>query len=238
MKQKIIILNIAIFLLTACGNKKNQKSGLAKNYFQQSLIAAEKNKREALALIDKSLEADPTPRSYALKAMLLYQIGHYQESLILFEKVINEKATPPALKTDAYNNYACNLLMVGQNQKAKKVWLDLTENRHYLSPEVAWFNLGHLELLEFTSQPKKAKLDPKDQEKLGLAINYFKNAVQINGDYIDAFYYLSIALIYLERLHEARQVLIQVVGIMPEHENAQKLLQELSQKIKAAQNKK
>lgn len=237
MKQKIIILNVALLLLTACGNKKNQKAALAKNYFQQSLIAAEKNKREALALIDKSLDADPMPRSYALKAMLLYQIGHYQESLGLFEKVINEKATPSHLKTDAYNNYACNLLMVGQTEKAKKTWLDLTNNRYYLSPEVAWFNLGHLELLEFTQQPRQGELSKAEQEKLILAANYFKNAVQINSDYIDGYYYLSIALIYLERLHEAKQALIQIIGIMPEHENAQKLMQDLNQKIKAVHHK-
>jgi tetratricopeptide (TPR) repeat protein len=237
MKQKFIILNATLFLLTACANKKNQKAGLAKNYFQQSLIAAEKNKREALALIDKSIDADPTPRSYALKAMLLYQIGHYQESLVLFEKVINEKATPASLKTDAYNNYACNLLMVGQAEKAKKIWLDLTQNRHYLSPEVAWFNLGHLELLEVTSQPKKTVLDKNDHEKLTVATNYFKNSIQINSDYIDAYYYLSIALIYLEHFAEAKQTLIQVVAIMPEHENAQKLLQELNNKLKSLHSK-
>jgi len=238
MKQKFIILNTALFLLTACGNKKNQKAALAKNYFQQSLIAAEKNKREALALIDKSLDIDPTPRSYALKAMLLYQIGHYKESLILFEKVINEKATPAHLKTDAYNNYACNLLMLGDSEKAKKTWLDLTENRHYLSPEVAWFNIGHLELLEFTSQPKKELLNKADQEKLALAANYFKNAIRINSDYIDAYYYLAVALIYLDYLVEAKQNLIQIIGIMPEHESAQKLLQNLNQKIKAIHHKK
>ncbi len=237
-----MIVSICVLLLTACGNKKKLNNNLAKNYYQQSLVAAEKNKREALALVDKSIKIDPTPRAYALKATLLYQIGDYRESLKLFEKVIHERAASVHLKTDVSNNYACNLLVLGQTEKAKQTWFDLTNNRHYLSPEVAWFNLG---LLEYSLVPEKKNLTPKEKNQLQAAEQYFRKAVKINQDYIDSYYYLVLTLIRLERLAEAKQTLIQVIGIMPEHQNAQNLLllinkleKQAAQKPKPAAKKK
>lgn len=221
MKQNFILMTIALCLLTAC-NKKKTNSTVAKNYFQQSLAAAEKNKREALALVDQSIDAEPTPRALALKATLLYQTGNYQESLTLFEKLMNDKSTPAHLKTDVSNNYACNLLAVGKTEKAKKIWLDLTTNRYYLSPEVAWFNLGLLDLASTPEQP--LPLPQADQKKLEQAEMYFRKAVKINQDYLDGYFYLSITLIRLNKLDEAKQELIHVIGIMPEHQNAQNLL--------------
>lgn len=221
MKQNFIILSIILSFLTAC-NKKKTNSTVAKNYFQQSLMAVEKNKREALALIDQSIDAEPTPRAYALKATLLYQTGNYQESLALFEKLMHDKSTPVHLKTDVSNNYACNLLAVGKIEKAKKIWLDLTTNRYYLSPEVAWFNLGLLELASVPERPQP--LPEAEQKQLEKAEMYFRKAVKINQDYLDGYFYLSITLIRLNKLDEAKQELINVIGIMPEHQNAQNLL--------------
>ena len=232
MKQKFIIIQLTLILLTAC-NKKKPNNNLAKNYFQQSLVAAEKNKREALVLIDQSINADPTPRAYALKATLLYQIGNYQESLALFEKLMNNKSTPVHLKTDISNNYACNLLAVGQIEKAKKIWLDLTTDRYYLSPEVAWFNLGLLELASVPQDP--SPLSPENRKKLESAEIFFRKATKLNQDYLDSYFYLSIVLARLDKLEEAKQELIQVVGIMPEHKNAQDLLLSLD-KLKQRAN--
>ena len=222
MKQKIIIVNLACcLLLVACG-KKRPNSSLAKNYFQQSLIAAEKNKREALVLIEQSIKTEPTPRAYALKATLLYQIGEYQESLKLFENIVNDKSTPIYLKTDVSNNFACNLLALGQIDKAEAVWQNLAEDRHYLSPEVAWFNLGLLELARVPE--KQTTLTKKEKSHLEKAETYFRKANKINQDYIDSYYYLTLALIRLNRLDEAKQEVVQIIGIMPEHKNAKNLL--------------
>lgn len=221
MKKNFIIITILICFLTAC-NKKKTNSTVAKNYFQQSLVAAEKNKREALALVDQSIAAEQTPRAYALKATLLYQTGNYQESLRLFEKLMQDKSTPAHLKTDVSNNYACNLLAVGKNEKAKEIWLGLTTNRYYLSPEVAWFNLGLLELASVPERP--LPLLEEEQKQLEQAEVYFRKAVKINQDYLDGYFYLSITLIRLNKLDEAKQELIHVIGIMPEHQNAQNLL--------------
>lgn len=237
MKQNFIIITISLLFLTGCAKKKTTNSTLAKNYFQQSLIAAERNKREALVLIDQSLNIDPTPRAYALKATLLYQIGEYQDSLKLFEKVINEKSASATLKTDVYNNYACNLIMVGDTAKAKQTWLELANNRHYLSPEVAWFNLG---LLECSSVAEKKELTKAEKNKLELALSYFRKATKINNDYIDCYYYISLTLIRLNQLEQAKQELIHVVGIMPEHQNAQNLLvyiDKLKQQVQKNTNK-
>lgn len=226
MKQKFIILNLLCFLLGAC-TKKPKNNHLAKNYFQQSVLAAEKNKREALSLVEQSLKLDPTPRAYALKATLLYQIGKYEESLSLFEKVIKEKSTPLHLKADVSNNYACNLLVLGQIDKAKDVWLELTDNRYYISPEVAWFNLGLLDFGSIPNQP--GTLSKPNKLKLEQAVNYFKKAIKLNTDYIDSYYYLSLALVRLNRLEEAKESLIQIIGIMPEHQGAQNLMKAINQ---------
>lgn len=222
MKHYLVIINLILCLtLSNCAKKNVTNINLAKNYYQQSLEAAEKNKREALVLIDKSLQLDPTPRSYALKATLLYQINNYQESLSLFEKVINDKNAPTTLKMDISNNYACNLLVLGETDKARSIWLDLTSNRFYLSPEVAWFNLG---LLEFATVPQNTKPNPTEIEQLQKAAAYFKKAIHASHDYIDAYFYLAITLIQLEEFDDAKNQLVEIIGIMPEHKRAMELL--------------
>lgn len=228
MKRYLAIIGwLSCICLTSCSKKKGENP-LAKNYYQQSLIAAEKNKREALVLIDKSISIEPTPRAYALKATLLHQINKYPESLELFEKVLQDPAAPATLKTDVSNNYACTLIALGQPEKAQEIWLGLTEDRFYLSPEVAWFNLG---LLQLNGISQSATLSKKDTDQLEKAVTYFNKALKLNNDYIDCYYYLSLILIRLKRFEEAKQNLIQIVGLMPEHENAKELLHSID-KIK------
>lgn len=229
MKHKLIAANIILIVfLTSCAKKTN-KVALAKNYYEQGLVASEKNNREALVLVDKSLSTNPTDRAYALKATLLYQIGKYKESLKYFEKVLSNKKAGKTLKADVSNNYACNLLVLNKKDAARKVWIELTSDRFYLSPEVAWFNLGLLILSNISDKEKYSKIDIA---KLREATIYFKKAIKLNQDYVDSYYYLSLVLIKLGKIEEARQELIQVVGIMPEHETAQALLKQLEQKSK------
>ncbi len=217
-----ITLLTCSLMLVACVGRKKPNPNLAKNLYQQSLVASEKNKREALVLIDQSLAIEPTSRAYALKATLLYQIGEYQESLKIFEKVIQDRSTPAPLKADVSNNYACTLLAIGQIEQARQTWLKLAENRFYLSPEVAWFNLGLLEL--GNSSKKKA-----NKGQLAQAEVYFKKALKINPDYIDAHYYLAQTLILLNRKQEAKDCLAQIIGTMPEHQAAKQMMHKLNQ---------
>ena len=226
MKCKLVNTNLAICLiLTAC-TKNGQRIAQAKNFYQQSLIASESNNREALILVDKSLELDHAPRAQALKATLLYQIGQYQNSLKLFEQIRQNSRTPKTLLADISNNYACNLLAVGNIAQASQVWLELTQNRFYLSPEVAWFNLG---LLTYSQIPEKPKYDLNEINLLQQAGRDFQQAIKLNSDYIDSLLYLSLTLIRLQRYEEARQDLIQIIGIMPDHTQAKQLLKQLSQ---------
>lgn len=219
----ILLANVGCLLITGCAKKKFNSS-LAHNYYQQSVEVSEKNKREALVLIDKSIDLDPAPKAYALKATLLYQINSYQESLKLFEKVLNDRHAPATLKTDISNNYACNLLALGKTEQAQKIWLELTENRFYLSPEVAWFNLG---LLEYGTVPPNQNLNSQETARLEKAIAYFKKAIHTNQDYIDAYFILSLALVRLNRLDDAKHQLIQLIGIMPDHDNAKELIKKI-----------
>jgi tetratricopeptide (TPR) repeat protein len=227
MKYKFLNTNLAVgLILTGC-TKNSQRIAHAKNLYQQSLVAAEKNQREALILVDKSLELDQTPQSMALKATLLYQIGSYQESLKLFEQIRQHPRASKTLLADISNNYACNLLAVGNLAKAREVWLELTQNRFYLSPEVAWFNLG---LLAYSQVPQKKKYSPSEINLLQQAGRDFGQALKLNTDYIDCLFYLSLTLMRLQRYEEAQQSLVQIIGIMPEHTQAHELLKQLEKK--------
>ncbi len=215
------ILLLLSCILTGCTAKKD-RSNLANNYYHQALEAAEKNPREALDLLEKSLAEQVIPRALIFKATLLYQTKEYTESLALFEKIIKDKSYPETLQTDALNNYACLLINMGKLNQAEKVWQQLINNKHYLSPEVAWFNIGLLNL---------------NRKAFNKAAHAFNSAIRIANDYIDAYYYLTITLMEMGEWELARKTIMELIGQMPEHQAALELLEQLNQKLKSKRPK-
>ncbi|HLB40930.1 MAG TPA: tetratricopeptide repeat protein [Candidatus Babeliales bacterium] len=207
------LLIISLVGLSGCGQRRSPKSSLAYNYYHQALVAAEKNPREALDLIEKSLLEQTLPRALVFKATLLFQVEKYLESVTLFEKIISDKRIPPTLKTDAKNNYACVLVALGKLAAAEELWRSLTADRHYLSPEVAWLNIGLLKL---------------NQQDYRAAAQAFNQALRIANDYVDAYYYLALVLTRLHEWQTARQTLHNLLNIVPDHAAAQKLLSEIN----------
>ncbi len=227
MKFKYIFFIIIIFIFTSCYKKKNNQ--LAKNYYEQSLVEAEeKNFKKALQLVDKSLSESPTPQAYALKATLFYQINEFQESVSLFKKIIRDKETPSTMKADIMNNYSCALLALGKKEEAKDNWKILTKDKNYLSPEVAWFNLG---LLEFYEASEKGFIPELAKDKLLNALRNFTNAISIATEYIDAYFYLGLTYLKLKDYAKAKEVVINLITKEPKHEAANLLLDEINKEI-------
>ncbi len=216
-KKFILLILTSLALFSGCASKKKSNSNLAYNYYHQALVAVEKNPREALNLINKSLDNYVIPRAKVFKATLLFQIEEYQESLNLFEIIINDKNTPEALRADALNNYACALQASDKLDQAETVWKNLTTNKHYISPELASLNLGLLNL-------KKNNL--KD------SINFFNKAIKISPDYIDAYYWLTIVLIKLKEWKPANKIVKELLSLAPEHDKAKDLLNEINKNLK------
>ena len=218
MKLKPIYL-ILLFLVASCAKKTNYL--LSKNLYEQSLLESKnKNFNRALQLVNEAIAKYKNPQAEAQKAILLYQLGKYNESMALFKTLIKDAKISPTIKTDIQNNYACTLLNLNKVSEAKEIWLNLTTQTNYLSPEVAWYNIGLLELLE-----SKKLIDPK--KALIEAENAFINALKISKEYIDAQFYLAITQIMLDKKEAARKNLIELITSTPEHTSAQAVLNSL-----------
>lgn len=205
----ILFFSILV-LIPGCKQQKKRSKPLATNFFEQSSLEAEEQHfKQALQLVNKSIAVQPTPQALAHKATLLYQLNDFTGSLALFEKTINQKNTPDALRADIKNNYACVLNQLGQKDKARQLWEELTTDTHYLTPEVAYFNLGLLALVQ--ADVKKAE-------------EHLMQATEAAPDYVDAFFYLAVTQIRLGKLQQAQEYLKTILSFAPEHAAAQELL--------------
>ncbi len=207
-------------LLAGCASKQNHR--LSKSLYDQSLFEfKQKNYKKSLQLINDALEKYKSPQALSHKAILLYQLNKHNESLQIFKQLIKDPKIPPSLKPDILNNYACTLLSLNKPEQAKKIWLDLTIDSNYLSPEVAWHNIGMLELLESKKTSSNKTGHYTEAEKA------FTEATNISKEYIDALFYLAITKIMLGKTALARQTLIELVTIAPEHTTAKDILTRL-----------
>ena len=78
---------------------------------------------------------------------------------------------------------------MNQLQEAQNIWQNLTNNKYYSTPEVAYFNLG---FQEFRAQNF---LEAK---------NYLAKSIEIQPSYTDARWYLTLTLYYLKDYQEAK----------------------------------
>lgn len=232
MQKKFLLI---IPFLFSCAKKPANKS-LALDYVKEASVEAQAgNYQKALYLADQAYAINPAAHILALKATLLYQLKHFQESLKLFKKIIDDKNTPKQVRADVMNNYACNLLCLNKVEEAKKIWQELTLNKDYLSPEVAWFNLG---LIEF-SDALQAKTAEEETKKLQANIRFaramqnFQQAISIAQHYIDAYYYLALCQEQLQQFTAARESLLFILSTVPQHTAASALLERIDKKIQA-----
>ncbi len=197
-------------LLAGCGGPK--KLPKDETFYKQSLNATHQHQlSEALRLIDAAIARKPLPHYRAYKATLLYQQHSYQASIELFEQLLQNTSTPLAMRGDIMNNYACALNQMGQHEEAQHLWQQLTTQNDYLTPEVAWFNLGMraVETREWT-----------------LAIQCFNRAILMVPDYVDALFYRATAQKELGQYSKSIASLRTLLSIVPSHAEARRVLAE------------
>lgn len=228
---------LSIPLLFACAKKEPNKS-LATDYLKEASAEAQAgNYQKALYLAEQAYKIHSTPQIAAFKATLLYQLKHFSESLKLFKKIIDDTKTPRQVRADVMNNYACTLLCLNRVEEAKNIWTSLTLDKDYLSPEVAWFNLG---LLDFSDALRAQQAD--EQHKKLAAKTYFaqagakfKRAVEIACHYIDSYYYLALCQEQLQQYDLAKETLLVILSKYPDHDAATRLLERLDKEIEQQQ---
>lgn len=240
MKLKYLHL-ILLTLIFGCAKQKKSQPDVALNYIKEASVESEAgNFQKALELTNKAYALDPSPKVGALKATLLYQLQRFEESSNLFKKIIDDSRTPAHTKSDVKNNYACTLLCLNKKEEAKMIWRDLAFDKNYLSPEVAWFNLGLLEFSDGMMELKELDKNKKAHSKVHFhnASKFFEKAVDIASNYIDAYFYLAVCSFQLEELQEARDNLLIILSKIPEHKPAQDFLTKVNEEIaKIKQNK-
>lgn len=210
-------------VVTLGGCRQTKNIALAKNFYDQSLLESNHlNYKRSLQIINESLKLSENPESLAHKAFLLYQLEKFNEAIEIYKKLSKDKKIPSPLKTDVLNNYACSLIQLKRHEEASMVWRELTNDPNYLSPEVAWYNLGHLELIESKSSQEKNAHYKK-------ALHHFAKAIEISREYTDAIFYLAITQIMLGELSEAKHTLIDLISSFPNHKAARNVLEHLTE---------
>lgn len=183
--HKLILCSL--LLLSAC--KKNPKNTETLYYQQALLEIKDGNHHKAINLLEQTLKRNPENiKAAALQGNLFYLEKNYQEAEKVYRQAIS-KCKDEALKTDILNNLACTLVILNQLQEAQNIWQNLTNNKYYSTPEVAYFNLG---FQEFRAQNF---LEAK---------NYLAKSIEIQPSYTDARWYLTLTLYYLKDYQEAK----------------------------------
>ena len=245
MKKELVFL---LVFLGGCGGSLHKKKQRALNHYRQASLEIRNYQNEnninalhkALNEIDKALEEHATAQSRGLKGTILLQLGavnqnaqFIKDSIPYFEAIMKDRYAPKARKADAQNNYATALYQLGKNEEALKTWNSLTTNPHYISPEVAFFNLGYAQLNDAL---RAAYQEPKQSKEiidkyLEQAASYFRQALAVSKEYIDALFFLARTQTSLNQLEDARNSILTILTINPEHELAKEWLKRIEKSI-------
>jgi tetratricopeptide (TPR) repeat protein len=217
MKQNLyVVYLIIIFFLSGCARpKKNKVTALVQ---QASVEAASENFQRALELTTAACELDPEVRYQAMRGTLLYQVGRYQEAVDLLESLLKNISLKKSMRADIMNNLASGYSRLGQQEKALELWQELTSNSAYITPEVAWCNIGLVNL-------DRAQRALYDKDAYRQALVAFKKALSVSHEYIDALYYAGYTAYAMHDYQQSIIFLEQLIRLAPEHGVAQQLLQ-------------
>jgi tetratricopeptide (TPR) repeat protein len=229
MKKNFVLATL--ITLTGCGGSMHKNHQLARNFFTQASLEVnnyqQKNDsnalRKALNDIDQSLTLHCTPRAQGLKATILYQLGKLEESKKIFEELLLDKTISKAKRADALNNYATVLYQLGQEEEAHRIWHELINNPHYVSPELAHFNLGYTCLNEAAKGHAQQKPDDAKQ-RLEESLVHFRHALAISREYVDALFFMGQAHLALNQYEQARDCYSTILAINPEHQTSLQML--------------
>lgn len=241
--QSLLYIGLLALALASCGGSRYKKRQTALNHYKQASLEVKdfQDKHDFSALhkaldnIDKSLAVYETANARALKGTILLQLGYLDESITIFERIVSEKSTPKAKRADAQNNLATALYQHGNNKRALALWHELAHNAHYISPEVAYYNLGYAMLNEACKAAQQNDSAARSTH-LQQAAQYFTNAIAVSREFIDAHFYLANTLLALNQPDSAREHLLTILTINPDHAPAQKMLDYLAKLLAQSPN--
>jgi tetratricopeptide (TPR) repeat protein len=208
--HNLLILLLIIF--AGCGKKKDAK--LANTYFKlafNDLADASKTNatyQNALQHINQALTLANKPEYLALKGTILMQLGHLQASHECFKQALTLPIEDNGLREQILNNQACLFALSGNTDQARAVWQELSASPDYTTPEVAWVNIGKLQL---------------SGQHFGSAAEAFKTAALLEPNYVDAHFYAAIAAHAAGHNRQAHEALKTVLLLEPEHQAARAL---------------
>ena len=221
MKISLFFQAVAVVLFFgACGKKEPVRD--AEFWYKKSLQElrlGQSNEiawRSALGAVDQALLLDKTRERYwVLKGSLLLKLGMPQMSINAFESALRY-ATVPALRAEVLNNYACALAEVGDEARACALWSDALAIPTYQTPEAVYCNQGQYWL---------------HKQEYVKALSCFDRAIQIAGEYSDAYFYRALAHYQLKQYRQANDVLGTLLAFDPDYQPAQALKREIAVKL-------
>lgn len=205
--------------LSACGKKKKdlEQKKLAQSYFKLAYVeltdaqATAYHYKKALSYIDQALAIHADARYQGLKATLLFTLRQYDESRVFYELALAD-CSDLTLKAELSNNYACLLAHQGQHERARELFLQLSTDRHYLTPEVALVNLGKIDI---------------ERAAYTSALGYFQRAIALAPEYLDAHFYVAMAAHLNHDDGLAKQEVSTILYVDPENKAALSLQAQL-----------
>jgi tetratricopeptide (TPR) repeat protein len=201
-------LIITFLLLSGCANFKKNKI----NYRQALVEIEEGNNHKAILILEEYLKINFDPQAAALQANLLFGESNYLEGVQILQKALRYTKNSN-LKYDILNNLACGLMILEKDQDATAIWHQISKEKLYATPELAYFNLG---FHEFRSQNYQA------------ASQYFTQCLALQPQYYDARWYLSLTYAYLKDYQLAREQLIILERQLPENTNVLNLQNQIN----------
>lgn len=151
-----------------------------------------------------------------MRGTLLYQAGRYQEAVTVLQSLVDQSAVKKGVRADIMNNLASAYCRLGQQEKALSLWQSLTVDPAYLTPEVAWCNIGLL----YLDRAQRALFEKHAYQR---ALTAFTQALAVASAYIDALYYAGYTCYLMREYSQALLFLEQLLLHAPEHEAAQQL---------------
>jgi Tfp pilus assembly protein PilF len=207
-----VLTLVFLFFCSGCGKKKD--TNLAQTYFKMAFCdLADSAKthgayQAALQHINQALVLEKKPEFLALKGTLLMHLGHLHLSESCFKEALLLPTTEDGLHEQILNNYACLLAQLGKTEDASRIWRDLASSPVYNTPEVAWVNIGKLEL---------------SAEHFGKAANAFTTAAMLEPQYVDAHFYCAVAACAAGKNRQADEALKKVLQLEPSHQLARSM---------------
>jgi Tfp pilus assembly protein PilF len=236
--KTIVLLFIFMTLLQGCRASQNQIEK-ADSFYNAGVVYMEKGDFEnALESLKNARNLDPnSSRIYNALGLIYYKYGMNDKAVECYLKSLELKNNAPEIR----NNLAAVYLTLGEYQKAIEQCELAIKNKAYLSPSAAYFNMaqayyfmGNLSQAKI-SYAKSLNNEPhfdrahfgyamvlKETNDMTNAVKHLKTCIEINPEYVEAYYELGIILFDSHADDKARTFFQKVLELAPNSEISMK----------------